>query len=248
MPAGLQIFNDYGSVQIDENAETYVLHSKGTQLLNADVYNAIGSDYSDQIRSQTRYLQFNSNGQGGPPGFGGNGSVLAFRPRLSEGDFRVAVTWNPYNSLGFVGYKPYIGPVVQMSVDWWYFTRPSAPSAHGAGLEIYRPDGSVAWSSAGGRPMKMVAVANDTSGAVNVPYSGDWALSVGTPFPTVGEYVYGSDSQFRYQERSMFFQVGNTYVSAMATVSGCRSSYDTGQFTNGRENLSTQLLIDVGGL
>lgn len=96
--------------------------------------------------------------------------------------------------------------------------------------------------------MKLAAVANDTSAAVNVPYAGDWAVCVGTPFPCVGEYIYDSSSQFKYQERGLVFQVGSTFVSNQSYVLGCRASYDSGQFNNGRNPQATSLLIDVSGL
>ena len=238
MPVGLQIINDHGTVQIDQDSFCLTYHSKGTQVLNARNQKSY-SGGNQQLEGPLWNVWQNNTSQGGPPSFGGSGGLLAFR---ASNGLPVGVGWNASNRLAFLGYNT--GNTAPQ-VEWWYFSRPAARSS-GEGLEVYDASGGVAYTTAG-KVMSIVSVANDSAGGVSAPGAGDWALAVGSPFPCVREYQYQS-GQFAYQELSPLWNFDGVNFSRMDAVTAVRLSQDTGQFQNGRVPQATQMVINVSGL
>lgn len=245
MPVGLQVFNDFGTVQIDQDSFTLAYHSKGSVTLDSRVHPNFTTDINSSIASQAQFTWMNSTGVGGPPGFGGLGSLLAFRP---QNYYPVGVGFGPesYNTgPQFYGYTT--DPVAPI-VDWWYFTRPSVRNS-GVGLEIYNADGQVAYTD-NALAMKLGAVVNDSTGGINLPYPGDWAISVGSPFPGIGSYVYETgDGQFHYQEYGAMWNTTGGNFARSNNMMAARKSFSTDQFHVSSGSIrATQLLIDVTGL
>lgn len=237
MAVGFQAFNDSNTVQITQDSFCLSYHSKGRQTLNAK-NNYQFSGLSATVISGTEHIWQNSDGTGRPPGFGGSSGLLAFRTANGQ---PVGIGWRSDGSLGFLGFNNTgTAPVV----DWWYFTRPQ-PREHGEGLEIYDGNGQVTYTTAN-KVMQVVAVANDVTGGVSAPYGGDWAISVGSPLPTVDYYEY--NDQFNYRERGLVWSYDGQSFPSSAIVLGARQSSNSAPFTNGRQPKATQLVINVAGL
>lgn len=191
MPVGLEITNDTGSIQIDQNYFNMQFIMKGSCTLNTRVSDVVDPSANSSMRSQVTSAWCNTNGVGHPST--GLGQLIAFRPRFS--DRPVGIAYTSYGTWQFVGYTSVANPAPTGSypvVDWWMFARAnSTPS--GVGLEVFDENGNITFTS-GALPMKIAAVKNDiplNSGDTSITATtGDYAICVGTPFPYVVDYQY----------------------------------------------------------
>ncbi len=242
MPVGMEIINDFGSVQIDQNYFNMQFIQKGSCTLNTRVYDIVPS--SNPFRSQLQYTFCNTNGIGHPST--GTGQLVAFRPRFS--DRPVGIGYTTSGSWQFIGESLSGTPPV---VDWWLFGRGTSSSSN-AGMEVYDASGNLTYTTAA-KPMKIVAVKNDIpmdSGDTSITTStaGDYALCAGTPFPYILSYQYNGTWQI-LEAGPMWSPPTSTGFAAPAFP---RQMMGRGDFTNtpagGIATRTTLMLVDVGNI
>lgn len=166
MPAGLQIINDNGIVQIDGESLNPVLYSKGTTYTtgHGGTFESVPSVADIPI----------------PTGLG-DPTFLAIRPGAS--DAYACPMGTSSGNQRFV-----TNMAIGSAVEWWLFSRPAVVTSAGFGLDIFGPAGELVYSM-GMKPMRIVqlkqfagtwgetAVYNGPTGkyaAVFGGYAGGW--------------------------------------------------------------------------
>lgn len=168
MPAGIQVYNDSGIIQIDETSSTNLcLRSYGTAYLSNLT---AGNNYGQDIRwgtitvpnGQTPFVVLRSDSVNNLAGFG----VLNYYTSGTDTIIRVA------------GFNSYIGQTTDWYMKYWVFDKPLVSST-GVGLEVYDASGALKYTSVK-RQIPIVGIASTQVGtttsfptgktyAVNVP-------------------------------------------------------------------------------
>lgn len=178
MPAGLQVFNDSMSMQIDENYINMVLLNKGTTTLSYQIpFNQtpnIGPQgvWKASINTSVDATTGQANDKLG---------LIAFRGR--DGAHIGISSGNGFNSCEFFGYRPGAAPVV----DWWAFGQPSDDSS--SPFMVWNQFNQVVFN-ANQRGMDVKkAVFDPFTGYPNTmsvsDVAGDYALIVGNPLGSI---------------------------------------------------------------
>lgn len=243
MPAGFQVFNDAGTMQVDQDYLCLQFHSKGSQTLTTRMTNSGMMDPAvmSSIRDQTGNAWVNPNNVGAP-NFAGDG-LIAFRPR---GAGRVGVGYTNTGTPQFIGDHPTTGPIV----DWWEFRRAAVRPA-GAGLEVYDASGNLVFSDAQ-RPMKLEAVANDVN-VVSAPAltgpAGSWAICTGATWPSVFTFQFQS-SEWHYVEGIPMWEAPTStgFGPPLMRNAFARKNSQTPNGLDYSQARTTMLLVDVQDL
>lgn len=244
----LEYYNEATQLQVSSNFANYGLRAKGSLTLNDSVYAyyQYNSGISSGMKSGLYDVYYNSMFPGG------SDTLVAFR---STNGLPVGIGWTPSDYGG--GQRCFVGKgagSARPTLDYWVFGRRVAATPSGAGVEIKRADGTIAFSAAD-YPLKVNNVTVDGPGSVTGLPAGfnygtaDWAVCPGFPVGKGFGYEYiSSQGVFVVDDRSFLFTQTYNGFSATLESTGLAISNNTGPLASEYAGRCTAMLVDVSGL
>ncbi|MFN3930850.1 MAG: hypothetical protein ACK4JY_03790 [Brevundimonas sp.] len=241
-------YNEAGQLQVSSKFANYGLRAKGSLTLNESVYAYY--QYDDGISSSMKNPLWDVYYNSAFPG--GSDTLVAFR---STNGLPVGIGWTPSSFGG--GQRCFVGKgsgSARPTLDYWVFGPRFSASPSGAGLEIKRPDGTIAFSAAD-YPLRVNNVSIDGPGSVTGLPAGfnygtaDWAVCPGFPVGKGFGYEYNStQGVFVVDDRSFMFTQNYNGFSATLESSGLAISNNTGPMSSEYAGRCTAMLVNVTGL
>lgn len=170
MPAGLQVFNDSGTIQVDQDYVSFSLSAKGVCSMTLD----------PALHPQPMYI--------GSVTVAGQNPIIAFRPPVQSTPGGPAVNLlsrqQSGNQFTFHFRAKHNQP---FSLEYWVFDSAGYGIGGGMnfGLQIFKADGTIAFDS-GTKPIRVVGVIDlvatnsASAGAVAVPTGKTYAIVQGS--------------------------------------------------------------------